>query len=54
MTQMRWTARIEFMGYSSKQIKSLAGSGSSVSIYRGYVYDFTTYFSSPPGCCVPP
>ena len=45
---MRWTARVGFMGYSPKQIKSMASSGNSVAIYNGMVYDFTDYINSPP------
>ncbi|EIW53333.1 glycosyltransferase family 2 protein [Trametes versicolor FP-101664 SS1] len=54
MTQMRWQARVGYVAYSSKQLKSMASSGNSVGIYRGFVYDFTTYTKSPPSVATLP
>ncbi|KAF9001145.1 glycosyltransferase family 2 protein [Cyathus striatus] len=49
MVQMRYSARVGFVGYTPKAIKSMAdSSGSSVAIYNGLVYDLTTYLTSPP------
>ena len=54
MTMMRWNYRVGFLGYSPKQIKSMASSGNSVAIYKGLVYDFTTYISNPPAVATLP
>ncbi|KAH9911828.1 glycosyltransferase family 2 protein [Epithele typhae] len=48
MTTIRWSYRVGFMGYSPKQIKSLASSGDSVAIYNGMVYDLSEYVQNPP------
>jgi chitin synthase len=48
MIQMRYTARVGFVGLTPKEIKNKASSGSSMAIYNGLVYDVSTYFSSPP------
>ncbi|RPD69765.1 hypothetical protein L226DRAFT_548053 [Lentinus tigrinus ALCF2SS1-7] len=44
MTMMRWSSRVGFMAYSSKQ----------VAIYKSMVYDFTTYLKSPPSVATLP
>ena len=54
MTEMRWNNRLGFVGYSPKQIRSMAAAGSSVAIYRGLVYDFTTYIHNPPAVATLP
>ncbi|KAI8989101.1 glycosyltransferase family 2 protein [Trametes punicea] len=54
MTQMRWTARVGYVAYSSKQLKSMAATGHSVGVYRSFVYDFTTYLTSPPSVATLP
>ncbi|KAH9903379.1 glycosyltransferase family 2 protein [Cubamyces lactineus] len=54
MTRMRWTARVGYVAYSSKQIKSMASTGHSIGVYRGFVYDFTTYLTSPPSVATLP
>ncbi|RPD61627.1 glycosyltransferase family 2 protein [Lentinus tigrinus ALCF2SS1-7] len=54
MTMMRWSFRVGFMAYSSKQVRSMASSGSSVAIYKSMVYDFTTYLKSPPSVATLP
>ena len=45
---MRYTARVGFVGYTPKDIKSMAGTGRSVAIYNGLIYDLSTYLASPP------
>lgn len=46
MTQMRWTSRVGFLGYTKKALKSMASSGSSVAVYKGLIYDLTSYIGS--------
>lgn len=53
MVQMRYTSRVGFVGYTPKEIKAKATSGSSVAIYNGLVYDVTTYLRSPPAVRAP-
>ena len=48
MVKMRSTARRGFIGLTPKEIRNLAGTGKSVAIYRGKVYDVTNYLTSPP------
>ena len=48
MVVMRYTARVGFVGYTPKDVKSMASTGRSVAIYNGLVYDLTTYLASPP------
>jgi chitin synthase len=48
MVVMRYTARVGFVGYTPKDVKSMASTGRSVAIYNGLVYDVTTYLASPP------
>ncbi|KXN87631.1 Chitin synthase 8 [Leucoagaricus sp. SymC.cos] len=48
MVQMRYTSRVGFVGYTSKEIKSMAVTGSSLAVIDGLIYDMTTYLSSPP------
>jgi chitin synthase len=40
---MRWNYRLGFMGYTPKEVRSKAESGSAVAIYDGMVYDLSTY-----------
>nr|AZQ26801.1 putative chitin synthase 4 [Ganoderma lucidum]QDK64613.1 chitin synthase [Ganoderma lucidum] len=54
MTEMRWNNRLGFVGYSPKQIRSMAAAGNSIAIYRGLVYDFTTYIHNPPAVATLP
>lgn len=53
MTVMRWNYRVGFMGYTPKQVKQMADSGSSVAIYDGLVYDLTDYVNFPPSVNAP-
>ena len=48
MVVMRYTARVGFVGYTPKDVQSMAATGRSVAIYNGLVYDLTTYLASPP------
>ncbi|KAF9442722.1 glycosyltransferase family 2 protein [Macrolepiota fuliginosa MF-IS2] len=54
MVQMRYISRVGFVGYSNKEIKARASSGSSVAVYNGFVYDMTNYLRSPPAVRAPP
>ncbi|KAF8634990.1 hypothetical protein AX15_000605 [Amanita polypyramis BW_CC] len=49
MVQMRYLARVGFVGYTSKDIKNMANTGHSIGVYNGFVYDLTSYLSAPPG-----
>ena len=53
MVQMRYQARVGFVGKSPQEIRSEASSGRSIAIYNGLVYDLTTYLTSPPSIQVP-
>jgi chitin synthase len=53
MVQMRWTARVGFVGYTPKEIRSMANNGSSVGVYNGLVYDLTDYTQGQRGL-IPP
>ncbi|TFK50010.1 glycosyltransferase family 2 protein [Heliocybe sulcata] len=48
MTEMRWNNRVGFMGYTPKEIQSMASSSKSVAIYNGLIYDLTAYINTPP------
>lgn len=48
MVQMRYNARVGFVGLTPKEIRNLARTGHSVAIYNGMVYDVSTYLTSPP------
>ncbi|KAF4613327.1 hypothetical protein D9613_010804 [Agrocybe pediades] len=48
MVEMRYQARVGFVGMTPKEIRNLASQGHSVAIYNGMVYDLTTYLTSPP------
>ncbi|KAF8872468.1 glycosyltransferase family 2 protein [Infundibulicybe gibba] len=54
MVQMRYTARVGFMGFTPKAVKNMANTGNSVAIYNGLVYDVTSYIKSPPALENPP
>lgn len=53
MVQMRYTARMGFMGFTPKEVRNLAATGHSVAIYNGMIYDLTTYLTSPPAIRAP-
>ena len=53
MVQMRYHARVGFLGFTPKEINNLANTGHSVAIYNGMVYDLTTYLNSPPAIRAP-
>ena len=53
MTIMRWGYRVGFMGYTPKELRNMANSGSTVGVYNGLVYDLTTYINSPPATRAP-
>lgn len=48
MTEMRWNNRVGFVGYTPKEISSMAASSKSVAIYNGLIYDLTNYINTPP------
>ena len=45
---MRYTARVGFLGYTPREIRSMASAGRSAAIYNGLVYDVVDYLMSPP------
>ncbi|KAJ6586612.1 glycosyltransferase family 2 protein [Mycena sp. CBHHK59/15] len=53
MVQMRWTARVGFVGYTPKELHTKATNGSSVGVYNGLVYDLTNYIQNPRGVQAP-
>ncbi|KAJ7506209.1 glycosyltransferase family 2 protein [Mycena galericulata] len=53
MVQMRWTARVGFVGITPKEIRTKANNGSSIGIYNGLVYDLTSYVQNPRGVAAP-
>jgi chitin synthase len=50
---MRYTAHVGFVGYTPKDVQSMASTGRSVAIYNGLVYDVSGYLSSPPAIMTP-
>ena len=48
MTLMRWNNRVGFMGYTTKELKNMANSKKTVGVYRGLVYDLTSYVTNGP------
>ena len=50
---MRYTARKGFVGYTPKEIQSMASGGRTVAVYNSLVYDLTTYLTSPPAIRTP-
>ncbi|KAF8218382.1 glycosyltransferase family 2 protein [Mycena galopus ATCC 62051] len=53
MVQMRWMARVGFLGVTPKEIRTKANNGSSIAIYNGLVYDLTSYVMNPRGVEAP-
>lgn len=53
MVQMRYTARVGFMGMTPKEVKSKASSGSAIAMYNGLIYDLSTYIKYPPAVRTP-
>ncbi|KAL0946000.1 hypothetical protein HGRIS_012276 [Hohenbuehelia grisea] len=53
MVQMRYTARVGFMGYTPKAIRNM-GEKRSVAVYRGMIYDLTSYIQNGPNVQAPP
>ncbi|KAF8965794.1 glycosyltransferase family 2 protein [Flammula alnicola] len=53
MVEMRYQARVGFVGQTSKEVRNAASTGKSVAIYNGLVYDVTTYLTSPPAIRTP-
>ncbi|KAJ7036193.1 glycosyltransferase family 2 protein [Mycena alexandri] len=54
MVQMRWTARVGFVGITPKEVRTKANNGSSIGVYNGLVYDLTGYVTSPRSVQAPP
>ncbi|THG99489.1 hypothetical protein EW026_g2875 [Hermanssonia centrifuga] len=48
MTIMRWNNRVGFVGIESKEIKNMANAQKSVAVYRGLIYDLTSYIANGP------
>lgn len=53
MIEMRYSSRVGFVGYTPKELKSMAAKGSSVAVYNGLVYDVSTYLKYPPAVRTP-
>lgn len=53
MVEMRYTSRVGFVGYTPKEIKNMASTGSSVAVYNGLIFDLSTYIRSPPAVRAP-
>ncbi|KAF9484250.1 glycosyltransferase family 2 protein [Pholiota conissans] len=53
MVEMRYQARVGFVAQTPKEIRSQAASGKATAIYKGMVYDLSTYLSSPPAIRTP-
>ncbi|KAF7319245.1 Glycosyltransferase family 2 protein [Mycena chlorophos] len=53
MVQMRWTARVGWLGLTPKEIRTKANNGSSIGVYDGIVYDLTGYVQNPRGLKAP-
>ncbi|KAF8643335.1 hypothetical protein AX16_009064 [Volvariella volvacea WC 439] len=47
MVEMRYNARVGFLGFTPKEVRNMASTGGSVAIYRGMVYDLTSYINNP-------
>ncbi|KAF8625844.1 hypothetical protein AX17_006740 [Amanita inopinata Kibby_2008] len=54
MVEMRYTARVGFLGYTRKEIRNMANTGRSVGVYNDLIYDVTPYLRTPPGRQGPP
>ena len=48
MTEMRWTSRVGFIGWTKKELKNKAASGSAVAIIDNMVYDLSDYIQYGP------
>ncbi|KAF9817354.1 hypothetical protein IEO21_03495 [Rhodonia placenta] len=48
MVQMRWNNRVGWIGYTMKDLSSMASSGKSVGVYDGIIYDLSKYISNGP------
>ncbi|KAJ3554665.1 hypothetical protein NM688_g2995 [Phlebia brevispora] len=53
MTLLRWNNRVGFMGYETKELRNMANAQRSVGVYRGLVYDLTSYLTNGPAVRVP-
>ena len=53
MVQMRWSSRVGFVGYTPQQLRNMAGTGKSVGVYNGLVYDLTSYINNGPALRAP-
>ena len=50
---MRWNNRVGFVGYDTKALKNMANSKRSVAVYRGLIYDLTSYINNGPAISSP-
>lgn len=48
MVTMRWNNRVGFMGYETKELHNMATSGKSLAVYRGLIYDLSSYVQNGP------
>lgn len=48
MVEMRYQARVGFVGKTPKEIRNAASTGASIAVYNGLIYDVSTYLASPP------
>ncbi|CAL1709779.1 unnamed protein product [Somion occarium] len=48
MVLMRWNNRVGFLGHTSKDLKNMANKQRSVGVYRGLIYDLTSYIQNGP------
>lgn len=53
MTLMRWNNRVGYVGYDHKALKNMANSQKSIAVYRGLVYDLTSYIKNGPAIAAP-
>ncbi|TCD65299.1 hypothetical protein EIP91_002824 [Steccherinum ochraceum] len=53
MVSMRWNARVGFLGITGKSLKNMASQKKSVAVYRGLIYDMTSYIVNGPAVGAP-
>ena len=53
MVTMRWNARVGFIGITGKSLKNMASQQRSVAVYRGLIYDLTSYIVNGPAVRAP-
>lgn len=53
MVLMRWNNRVGFLGHTNKDLKQMANQQRSIAVYRGNVYDLTSYIQNGPATAAP-